>query len=272
MEQPDLDDARDKAEQVGHSTAYRWLVRGGLVAFGVVHLLIGYLAVRLAFGARSEDASQTGALRELASAPLGPLLLWGTSAGMFVIAVWQLLSAFVGHRHVFRTSRTRARATSAGRTVVYAGLGWNAASIAMGGAGGDGGEAASAILLSVPWGRVLVGLVGVVVGLVGGGLLLYGIRDKYEEELQGSLGSPQRWIARFGHFGKGVAILVVGGLFVWAAWTYDAQSAGGLDSALQTVRRASFGVVILVAIAAGFACYGAYCFSWARRARFHDGQ
>ncbi len=271
MQQPDLDDAREKAEQVSDSTAYRWLVRGGLVAFGIVHLLIAYLAVHLAFGERSEDASQTGALRELASAsaPLGPTLLWATSGGMFAITLWQLLNAFVGHRHASGKSRTLARGTSAGRAVVYAALGWNAASIAMGGPGGDGGDAASAMLLSLPWGRVLVGLVGAVVAIVGGGLILNGIRDKYEEELKGSLGTPQRWIARFGHVGKGVAIMVVGGLFLWAAWTYDAQSAGGLDKALQTVRSASFGPVILIAIALGFACYGAYCFSWARRARFH---
>ncbi len=271
MQHPDLDDARDKAEQVAASTPYRWFVRGGLVAFGIVHLLIAYLAVHLAFGKTSEEASQTGALRELASAPFGPVLLWGVSGGMFAITVWQLLTAFVGHRRLSGTSQARARATSVGRAVIYAALGWNAASIAMGGSGGDGGGAASAMLLSLPLGRVLVGLVGIGVGIVGGGLILNAIRDKYEQELEGSLGAPQRWIARFGHFGKGVAIVVVGGLFVWAAWTYDAQSAGGLDKALQTVRRASFGFVILLAIALGFACYGAYCFSWARRARFHDG-
>lgn len=268
MNRPDLDDARDKAHEVGDSTSYRWLVRGGLVAFGVVHLLVAYLAVRLAFGS-SEEASQTGALRELAKAPLGPVLLWGTSAGLFVIAVWQLLNAFVGHRHLSGALRTRRRAASAGRTVIYAVLGWNAASIALGGSGGDGGKSASANLLSLPFGQALVGIVGVVIGIVGASQIVKGVRDKYEDELRGSLSDPQRWIARVGHVGKGTAIGIVGGLFVWAAWTYDAETAGGLDTALQTVRGAPFGVVILCAIAAGFACYGVYCFIWAKHARFH---
>ncbi|MGV8846842.1 DUF1206 domain-containing protein [Tessaracoccus sp.] len=269
MNSPDLDDARDKAHEVGDSTAYRWLVRGGLVAFGVVHLLVAYLAVRLAVGSTSGDASQTGALRELSKAPLGPLLLWCTSIGLFVIAVWQLLSAFVGHRHLSGKLRTRRRLVSVGRTVLYGVLGWNAASIALGGSGGDGGETASATLMSLPFGQILVGLLGVAVGFVGGSQIMKGVRDKYEEELKGSLSGPQQWVARVGHVGKGVAIVIVGALFLWAAWTFDAESAGGLDNALQAVRSAPFGVVILGAIAVGFACYGGYCFIWARRARFH---
>lgn len=269
MNQPDLDDARDKAHEVGDSTAYRWLVSGGLYVFGVIHLLVAYLALRLAFGSSPEDASQTGALRQLAKAPLGPVLLWGTSAGLFVIAVWQLLSAFVGHRHLTGKLRMRRRAASLGRTVLYAILGWNAASIAMGGSGGDGGKTASATLLSMPFGQILVGLVGVAVGVVGGSQIMKGVRDKYEQELQGSLSDVQHWVARVGHVGKGAAIMIVGGLFVWAAWTYDAESAGGMDAALQAVRGAPFGVFILAAIALGFACYGVYCFIWAKHARYH---
>ena len=51
-----------------------WLdhaVRAGLVAYGVVHLLIGWLAVQLALGDRSEKASTKGALAELAQQPFG---------------------------------------------------------------------------------------------------------------------------------------------------------------------------------------------------------
>lgn len=269
MDGPDLDDARDKAKEVGDSTYYRWLVSGGLVVFGVVHLLVAYLALRLAFGSSGEEASQTGALREVAKAPLGPVLLWGTSAGLFVIAVWQLLSAFVGYRHLSGKLRLRRRAASAGRTILYAVLGFNAASIALGGSGGDGGKTASATLLSLPFGQIMMGIVGVVVGVVGGSQIMKGARDKYEQELQGSLSSGQRWIARVGHVGKGAAIMIVGGLLIWAAWTHDSDTAGGLDTALQTVRGAPFGVFILVAIALGFACYGLYCFIWARHARYH---
>lgn len=269
MNGPDLDDAKDKAKDVGDSAAYRWLVSGGLVAFGVVHLLVAYLCLRLALGSSPEEASQTGALRQLAKAPLGPLLLTMTSAGLFIIALWQLLSAFVGYRHLDGKKRTRRRAVSVGRTIIYGVLAYNAASIALGGSGGDGGKSASATVLSLPFGQILIGLVGVGIAIVGGSKIAKGIRDKYEDELQGSLSDTKRWIARVGHVGKGAAIGIVGALFVWAAWTHDADSAGGMDAALQTVRSAPFGMVILIAIAVGFLAYGVYCFIWAKHARFH---
>ncbi|MDO5737542.1 MAG: DUF1206 domain-containing protein [Propionibacteriaceae bacterium] len=269
MHRPDLDDARDTAHKVQESSSYRFLVRGGLVAFGVVHLLVGYLAVRLALGSSGEDASQSGALRELAKAPMGPVLLWAVTVGLFVIALWQLLSAFVGHRHLSGKLRSRRRLVSVGRTVLYGVLAVNAAIIAMGGNGGDGGDTVSATLLSLPFGRFMIIIVGVSVGAVGVSQVLRGARDKYKDELQGELSVLQRWIARVGHVGKGAAIMVVGALFIWAAWTYDSNSAGGLDNALQIVRTGPFGNIALFAIALGFACYGTYAFIWARHARFH---
>ena len=38
------------AEQAGDSTSLEWLARGGLIAYGVVHLLVGWLALQIAWG------------------------------------------------------------------------------------------------------------------------------------------------------------------------------------------------------------------------------
>jgi len=51
----------DSAEDVVHSAPVRAVGRGGLVAYGVVHLLIAFLAARIAFG-DAEQADKTGAL------------------------------------------------------------------------------------------------------------------------------------------------------------------------------------------------------------------
>jgi hypothetical protein len=63
-----------------------------------------------------------------------------------------------------------------------------------------------------------------------------------------------------------VAFAVVGGLFVWAAYTYDPKKAGGLDVALHTLRGEGFGPWLLVLVALGIGCFGLYCFAWARYA------
>jgi hypothetical protein len=65
-----------------------------------------------------------------------------------------------------------------------------------------------------------------------------------------------------------VALSIVGVLFGWAALTYDPKKAGGMDAALTTIRNQPFGTVLLVIMAAGIACFGIYCFFWARMARY----
>ena len=57
-------------------------------------------------------------------------------------------------------------------------------------------------------------------------------------------------------------------LFGWAAITYDPKKAGGMDAALSTIRDQPFGTVLLVIMALGIACFGVYCFVWARKARY----
>ena len=49
--------------------------RIGLVAYGLVHVVIGWLALQLALGDPSGSASSTGAIRELAEQPFGLVLV-----------------------------------------------------------------------------------------------------------------------------------------------------------------------------------------------------
>ncbi len=66
---------REERTMKGLAHAHRsdWVDRmavAGLIAFGVVHLVIGWLAVQLALGDRAGGASSTGAVKELAQKPL----------------------------------------------------------------------------------------------------------------------------------------------------------------------------------------------------------
>ncbi len=74
-------------------------------------------------------------------------------------------------------------------------------------------------------------------------------------------------LGRVGYIAKGIALGVLGVLFVVAAVQHDPQQAGGLDSAFATLAAQSFGVALLVAVGLGFAAYGLYSFARARYAR-----
>ena len=70
-----------------------------------------------------------------------------------------------------------------------------------------------------------------------------------------------------GYIAKGIAVGVVGVLFVVAALTHDPEKASGLDGALKSLADLPFGTFILWLVGAGLIIYGVYCFARARYAR-----
>ena len=83
-------------------------------------------------------------------------------------------------------------------------------------------------------------------------------------DLAGGTGREVIRLGQAGYIVKGIAFVIVGGLFGWAAITYDAEKAGGLDDALRTVNEAPAGSVLLTVMALGLIAFGVYCFFWAR--------
>ena len=54
--------AANTAEQAHESDWLDHAIRAGLVAYGVVHLLIAWLAIQLALGEKADSASNSGAM------------------------------------------------------------------------------------------------------------------------------------------------------------------------------------------------------------------
>lgn len=268
------DSAEDAGQQAMASKPFRVLLTVGLVAYGVVHVLVGWIALRIAWtglaGGGAEQASQQGALAELAGQPFGSVSLWVIAVGLFALTVWQVIEAIWGHRDRPQgMKRVRKRLGSAGRAVAYALVGAAALRTALGqpGSGNNKEEGWTARLLSVPFGRILVIAVGITIIVLGVRLVLRGVNKKFTEDLARGVGRGVIRLGQAGYIVKGVAYAIVGALFGWAAITYDAEKAGGLDEALRTVNAAPFGSVLLTLMALGLICFGIYCFFWARSPR-----
>ncbi len=256
--------------QVRRSRGYHVLVGVGLVSYGLVHLMLAWLALQIAFGGR-RDASAEGAMKQLTQQPLGNGLLWVMAAGLFTLVVWQVVEATIGREEGDRDGRLRKRLSSAGRAVVYLGLGILAVVVAIGsssGGSGSGEQTLSAKLMALPFGRVLVGAVGVAVIAVGISQIVKGVKQNFTEDLDHGVGQAVRRLGTVGYCAKGVALSIIGGLFGYAAITYDPKKAGGMDAALTTIRDQPFGTVLLAIMALGLASFGVYCFVWARKARY----
>ena len=111
-----------------------WLdhaARIGLVAYGVVHLLVGWLAIQIAFGDHSENASPQGALSELAQQPFGQLLVWAVAIGLFLLVGWRVLETGFGHRELDGTHRLRKRVASGLKACIYGVLAATAVRVAI---------------------------------------------------------------------------------------------------------------------------------------------
>ena len=264
--------ASDTAEQAHESDWLDHAIRAGLVAYGVVHLLIAWLAIQLALGEKADSASNSGAMQYLAEQPLGGVLVWLVAVGMFLLVVWRLLEFAFGYRDESdETKRWRKRATSLGKAVIYGAIGWSAVQTATGSGGGKGGgtDSTTAKLMQLPGGQLIVGAVGIAIIAYGGSLVYRGWTEKFREHLDaqgqsGTDGSAYVKLGKAGYIAKGISIALVGGLFGYAAITHQPKKSGGLDQALQTVLEQPFGQVLLIAIGLGIAAYGIFCFARAK--------
>ena len=264
-------DAMSRAEQATDSAPLELLARVGLVAYGLVHLLIGWLALQIAWnGSSGRSADASGALKTLAAQPFGKALLWLLVIGLAALAVWQAGTAIWGHRHRDGAQRTRKRVTSAARVVVYAALAYSAASVARG-AGSSSSQSQKQVTAGVldwPGGRVIVVLAGLVIIGVGVAHIAKAVKQSFLEDLDTSSMSvkTRKVVARLGSGGylaKGVALGVLGGLLAYATATYDRQRTG-LDGAMQTIADQPFGKFLLTAVAAGFLAFGLFAFVQSR--------
>jgi len=254
----------DQSDWVDH------LVRVGLVAYGVVHLLIGWLALQLALGDGSGTVSSQGALHQLAGETLGLVLIWLIAIGMVLLVLWRLLELVAGHRDEDGVDLWRKRAADLLKMGIYGTLALSAFSVALGDkGGGSSADSYSAQLMRLPFGVWLVGALGLAIIGYGVAQVWRGLSEKHAKHLKaegksGDAGSAYLLLGKVGYVAKGVAIGLVGGLFVYAAMTHDPKKSGGLDAALQQVLAQPFGPVMLGAIGLGVICYGLFCFARAR--------
>lgn len=249
----------------------RVLARCGFVMLGLVHIIIGAIAISVATHAGGGEADQSGAMSQIARTGGGIVLLWVMAIALAALTVWQIAQVIlVREREV--PKRWAKRASEAGKGIAYAVLAVLAVIFAFGGRASSHrtSETTSQHLLATPGGVFVVAAIGLVVFSIGAGFVFLGVRGSFRKQLRmpsGAIGRAITVVGVVGYVAKGVALDVVGVLFVIAAVTGDAQKAGGLDSALRSLRHLAFGELLLWIVGCGLIVYGVYCGIRAVRAR-----
>src|SRR6476659_3853671 len=165
-----------------------WLDRGirfGFVVYGLVHLVVAWLALQLAFGDHSGKPTSTGALTKLAHTTFGGVLIWLIALGMLVLVLWRLLDAAVGHQEESDGGkRTRKRLVSLGKAVIYGAVALSAfriATVSGGSSKKSGTDDTTATIMQWPAGPLIVGAIGLAIIAYGANLVRRAWTEKFRE-------------------------------------------------------------------------------------------
>jgi succinate dehydrogenase/fumarate reductase cytochrome b subunit len=264
--------AVSEAATASRSPALRILARTGFVFIGLVHILIGLIALQIDRG-QGGQADQSGAIGSLASKPGGTVLLWAGFAACAALALWMLSeAAFEARSQTESKKKLQKAAAAVGKAVVFGFLAFTFIVFASGGSKNSSQSASdfTARLMGAPAGVVLLVALGLAVVGAGAFYVYRGVTRKFMKDLQdpGNARTAVEWIGTVGYAAKGIVLAVVGLLVIVAAATADPSKSSGLDGGLKTLGSQPYGVFLLAAIAAGLVCYGAYSMARARYGRF----
>jgi Domain of Unknown Function (DUF1206) len=275
-----------KVEHLTHR--HRSLVtvaRLGWLAKGVVYGVLGLLAVSVALHgsdtAASEtgqqEASQVGAVAEVADTSFGEVALYALAAGLALYIVWRLVSVVLPAQNSAKTWLTRAGYSVS--AAVYAVLVWSALSFARHEAAQRNSQSEDARverftseLMEKTGGRWLVGGLGIAVVALGVFFVVRGVGAKFRDELEpGGVGPVSQesivTIGRVGWVGRGIVMGLVGWLLIRAAVLFRPEEAKGIDGALREVTGSTLGAGLVGFAAVALVLYGLFCVISAPRQR-----
>lgn len=263
---------RGAARRAANSTAVAAGARAGFVARGVIYLLVGALALRIAFSdSGGQQADRGGAVAEIAGQPFGGVLLWALGVALAGMALWRLSEALFGQAGP-DGDKPGKRAMAAGRFLFYGFVSYSVLSYAVGDQGSGSGSSdrqtddVTAKALQWTGGQWIVGIAGAAV--VGAGLWIAfrAVTRTYHKHLKmsGMTKRVRRAVDFTGVFGggvRGIVFATAGGFAVAAAVRHEPGRAKGMDDTLRSFTDTPAGPWLLVLVAFGLAAFGV--FSWA---------
>ena len=243
------------ATQIAQNSVFEQFARAGYVVSGLLHLIIGYLAIRIALGVGGGTADQSGALAALAAKPGGIVALWVVVVALVVMGLWRLVETALGRstdpKSQGAPSEVLDRAKAFALAVVYFAFAYSAFGFARGAGKSTGNQnsAMSGRLMQTGAGTIALIAGGVIIVAVGGYHVYKGASRNFLDDLKGNSSDLVRRLGIVGYIAKGLVIAGAGVLVVVAAGRSEPNTATGLDGALKTLGAQPYGAALLIAAA-----------------------
>ena len=264
--------ARYAGRRAARSRYLGWLARAGFAARGVLYVIIGCVAIGIAFGHSRNQADSAGAVRVVAATPVGLIALWLLAAGFAGLALWRLAEAGYGGPGPGE-QKPGSRLAALGKAVLYGALAFTIVKYAIGaGAPKSSNQQSTDLTASVlhhPGGQVVVVVAGFAL-VVGGLYVAYSSwRRDFLEQLNLAGASQRarravRWLGQVGGIARGVVFAAVGVFLIVAGATSQPDQAKGVDATLRAFAQTPLGPWLLVVIALGLVTFGLYSWCEAR--------
>lgn len=273
---PTSDDTRWRSSRIVLATAHHSrllhksgvfdkLVALGLVAYGVLHLLVAWILLRIAWSGRHDNVSDETALKELAATVGGEALLWFTVLGLMAMTLWQVFET-IWRRNPDESALMRrfGRFGSLISAGLYFSVGWSAARVAIEGRLARLGRAPLDPTPEIALMTTRVLAVGIGVGiLVAAGRQFYQIgHTRFAGELRPGVPGWVLVAGRVGYVGKGITLAIIGTLMIIVGIN-GRVGPPGLEALVRLMNLTPADGLLLTVKVVGLALFGGYCFLWA---------
>jgi len=240
--------------------------RTGWFARGVVYCLLAWIALT---GSAADDASPQAVFRSIRDMPAGSILLALLAMGLALYGAYRLYGAALDSDNKGAGAKGIAvRTAYAASGIAHFILAWAALRLASGG-GADGGreKEAAGMLLELPLGGLLLGLVGTAFLAAAVQQAVKAWTTEFAKDLDTAAPAWAVPVGRAGLAARAVVFAVIGASLVRGGWFGAAGEVKGLGDALSAL---TDNPPLYLLVAAGLFLFGIHSFVEARWRRLRD--
>jgi hypothetical protein len=244
------------------SEQFNWLVRVGYFSRAVFYVTLGMIALSSAQQVRE---GSSGIFRAVENLPAGELLLWVLVIGLASYALFRFASPLFDIENNGTDAKGWGkRIGHAGSGIAHLALAWTAFQFATGSASpsGDGASEATAGILSIEFGDIAIGIVGIAFFIGAFAQFNKAITGKFMNRVESDAPDVTRWLGGLGFGARGVVYAVIGWSLVQAGFL--SQGAGQVKTLGEAVASLADTGWLFTVTAIGLLLFGLFSLILAR--------